>query len=134
MCKKDITSTLGELIEHSGHVAKLLISGEIALNEGELKLTQKYTKEASETLSVMTKDIFVEVRESLCVSSKDTNDYDIPTTLELVKQLAEIVYNTGVMLGIVVKNTNESIQKTVELKLLKSINTVEEIYNAIYEN
>lgn len=130
----ELLSRLGELLEHSSHAAKLLVSSEIALNDGEITLTQKYNKEAQSLIEIMTKDIFLEIEEVLDSSSDQTNDYDLPNNLELIKQLADIAYNCGVMLGIVVEDTASLVRKTVEEKLLKSINTVVEIYNQLYNN
>jgi len=126
--------TIAELIENSAHVAKLLCANEICLNDGDLKSSQKCVMEASDLLNVLTKDVFIEVEDDFKLSTTNTVEYDIPTTLELAKQLNDIVYNSGVLLGLILDKQSESIINAKKEKILTLINTVVEINNAIFQN
>lgn len=131
---EELTEVLYEMVEHTGYVSKLLISSEIAMNDGEISESQKNTKEAQTLLGTIIGDVFVEFAEACEIENNDTNDYDIPTCLELVRQLNDIQYNVGVLLGLIADEQNDNILKTCELKIKKSINTVIKIYNNIYNN
>ncbi len=130
----ELLEILYEMVEQVGHVSKLLVSSEIALNDGELADSQKATMEAKNCLATMVGDVFEEFATECRTTIEETNDYDIPTVLELVRQLCDLEYNAGVMLGLTIDNQSESLYKTVQNKVQKCINTVVEIYNAIYNN
>lgn len=131
---EELLEVLYEMVEHTGYVSKLLVSSEIAMNDGEIAECQKYTKEAQTLLGTMIGDVFVEFAEACEVENDEVNDYDIPTSLELVKQLNDIQYNIGVLLGLIADEQNEQILKTCEIKIKKATNTIIEIYNSIYNN
>ena len=126
--------TLSELIEHSSHSSELLIAGEIALNDGDLELSQKYNIDAQNLLNTMVKDIFEETKQELNITSDKVDDYDIATTLELAKQLAKLSNNAASYIGVVLDSQNSVILGIVSNKIITAINTVVEIYNAIFNN
>ncbi len=126
--------TISELIEHSSHASDLLITGEIALNDGDLELSQKSNIEAQNLISTMIKDIFEETKQELNITSDKVDDYDIPTTLELAKHLAKLSNSAASYIGVVLDAQNSVILGIVSNKIATSINTVVEIYNAIFNN
>ena len=87
-----------EIIQNTGYIAKTLVNSEIAMNDGDLAASQKYTKEAQHLLATTINDNFKEYRESVSVDTDSTNEYDIPTTLELVKQITALQYTAGMLL------------------------------------
>ena len=54
---------LGELVENCGHISKQLLASEIAMNDGDLALSQKNMMEAQGLVKVMLDDVFKEVIE-----------------------------------------------------------------------
>lgn len=126
--------TLSELIEHATHTSDLLIGGEIALNDGEIELSQKNNVEAQNMLHTMIKDIFEETKQELSLDCDKVNDYDLPTTLELARQLVKVANNAASYITVVLDAQNTVIKGIVANKLQTSINTVVEIYNAIFNN
>ena len=122
-----------EIIQNTGYIAKTLVNSEMAMNDGELAASQKYTKEAQNLLATTINDNFKEYREAISVDTDSTNEYDIPTTLELIKQLAALQYTAGMLLCTTLDNQDMIIENLTK-KLLIDINTIEEIYNAIYNN
>ncbi len=127
-------SKIGELIENCGQISKLLISSEIAINDGDLALSQKSMVEAQALIKVMLEDVFLEVKEEFNIDNKDVFDYDIPTTLELVKFFNDAVYNAGVLINLLIDKGGEEIIKSIQTKIVKDLNTIEEIATAIFFN
>ncbi len=123
---------LTELIEHSAEANKLLVSNAIEMENGDLAKAQKYMKEASSLLSVMIKDIFVEVKE-LILSSDDEEDYDF-STLDIAKLLAGVVYNASCLISCLLNNDSEIVKENVQKKLVKNINAVVSLTEAILLN
>lgn len=130
----NLQKTLCELIEHSSHTSSLLIDGEIALNDGDLAASQKANMDAQALLDTMVKDIFVETRQALSSSSNKTDDYDLPSTLELAKSLAKTAQNAASLLLLIISGESQRLQSIMIEKVLTNINTVIEIYNAIFNN
>lgn len=125
---------LGELVENCGQVSKLLLASEIAMNDGDLALSQKNMKEAQGLVKVLMDDVFEEVSEMLSVDTSETIDYDIPTPLEMARMLSEVNYNAGVLITLIMDESVSNVLEIAKLKLQKAINTVEEIAQAIFFN
>ncbi len=131
---ENLYKTLSELIEHSSHASELLINGEIALNNGELELSQKCNIEAQQLINTMTKDVFVEITTLLNATNDKVEEYDIPNTLELAKSLTKLCHAAASYQTVVLDAQNSVILGIVANKILSAINTVVEIYNAIFNN
>lgn len=131
MNKKIIT--LSELIEHSSEAIRLLVSNEIDMGNGDIKNAQRHIKDATNLLSVMLKDIFVEVKEVLTVHTSDLDDFDF-SSLDVAKLLTNVIYNAGSLVGLLENGQADAVTKTVETKLLKSINSVEALANSLFFN
>lgn len=125
---------LGELIENCGHISKLLIASEIAINDGDLQGSQKNMVEAQNLVKVMLSDVFNEVVEMFGIECDETVDYDMPTTLELARIMNEAVYNAGVLINLVLDKSSDTIIEGVKIKIVKDINTINEISQAIFFN
>ena len=124
--------TLTELIEHSSEANKLLISNAISMEDGELAKAQKYLKEATSLLSVMIKDVFNEVKEVM-PNIEDEEDYDF-STLDISKLLSLTTYNAGCLIGCILSNESDIVKENVQKKLIKNINAVTSLTQAILLN
>ena len=122
-------SLLAELLETSAHACNCFIKGEIALNDGNVEDCQKFNKEGQVLINALIKDTFLEIEEEFGANDGQTNDYDYPNNLELIKSLNEITMQVGSLLS-----ADENIKKIVVPQLYKAINTTREIYLALFEN
>lgn len=122
---------LAELLEASAHACNCFIKGEIALNDGNVEDCQKANKEGQVLVNALIKDTFWEIEEEFGENNGQTNDYDYPNNLELIKSLNEITMQVGSLLASI---DDENIKKIVIPQLYKSINTSKEIYLALFEN
>lgn len=122
---------LAELLEASAHACNCFIKGEMALNDGNVEDCQKYNKEGQVLVNALIKDTFLEIEEEFGENNGQTNDYDYPNNLELIKALNEITMQVGALLAAM---EDENIKKIVVPALYKAINTSKEIYMALFEN
>ena len=125
---------LGELVENCGHISKQLLASEIAMNDGVLALSQKNMMEAQGLVKVMLDDVFKEVIEMFGIETNETVDYDMPTSLEMARVMNEAVYNAGVLINLILDNGSATIQDSIKTKLVKDLNTIDEIAQAIFFN
>lgn len=124
-------SILAELLEASAHACNCFIKGEIALNDGNVENCQKTNKEGQVLINALIKDTFIEIEEEFGENEGQTNDYDYPNNLELIKSLNEITMYVGALLASL---DDDNIKKIVVPQLYKAINTTKEIYLALFEN
>ena len=129
----EIIKKLSELIEHSSYLSSLFTSNAIAMENGEMQDAQKFTKEATAFLSVMLKDIFVDIEDVLGANSQDESDYDF-SILDMIKLLSEINHNSGILIGMILENQPETIQKNVKNKIICAINAVKSLAQALFFN
>lgn len=122
-------SLLAELLEASAHACNCFIKGEMALNDGDVETCQKANKEGQVLVNALIKDTFLEIEEEFGENDNQTNDYDYPNNLELIKALNEITMQVGALLS-----ADENIKKIVLPALFRAINTAKEIYLALFEN
>lgn len=127
-------SLLTELVSHSAHVGKLLISSEIAMNDGNLQESMKYTKEAQGLLKTMKNDVFEEFNEAFNTQNANSYDYDIPTPLELSKCLFSLQFNCGSLMSLLSENKTGTLANNLTNQIASDIATILEIYTAIYDN
>ena len=133
MCEK--CDTLNELLQTSAHACKLLLSSEIAINNGEISECQKHTKEAQDLVGFLVKDTFLEYEEKFNTSEETTtSSYDLPSTLELAKVLTNLQYNIGILLSFNDETQAGTLEKTTTLQIQKDINTIKKLYNELYNN
>lgn len=130
----ELVKIMSETIEHSGQVCKLFVSSEIALNDGDTELSVKCNKDGQQLYSTMSKDVFVEIKDILNVSTDETLDYDYPSVLELSKVLSDLNYNLGRYIGLELNNQGDSVKDIVANKIMTDINTCNEIYDMLFNN
>ncbi len=127
MAKQELFS---ELLETTANACACFVDAEIKVGDGELAESQKYVKKGQILMKALLTDTFKEMEEEFGLNVQETNDYDYPNNMELIKSLAQICAHLGSYLG-----TNESLVQNITLKnLFKAINTAKEIYLALYEN
>lgn len=124
---------LAEIIEQCGQAGKYLSASEIAMNDGDIAECQKQSKKAQELLKTMVRDVFKEFEDEYGDIGFKTNDYDYPNNMELIKALNELVYNLGVLVGLIIEKM-DNIKANVINQTKVGIATVNEIYLALYEN
>jgi len=125
---------LYELLQNAAQVNKSLISCEIAMNDGEIQLCQKHTKEAQMLLHTMVGDVFEEFAEEFDVTDAGVNAYEIPNNLELARQTAVLMMDISLLLGMIGDNVGVSLRGSTETAIARDINTIIEIYKQIYAN
>lgn len=127
MANLDIIS---ELLETTANACNNFIQSEMKMNDGEIQDAQKFSKNGQILMKALINDCFKEVEEAIGENIQETNDYDYPNNMELIKSLNEINMALGSYLS-----AEEDIVKNIAVKnLFKAINTAKEIYLALYEN
>ncbi len=121
---------LSELLETSATACENFLKSEIALNDGDVELCQKYSKDGQQLVKTLIKDTFKEFRDEFNCNIEDVQDYDYPNNMELVVALNSISKNIGALLS----SDDDKIKNLIIEKLCKSINTVIEIYLTLFEN
>lgn len=124
---------LSELIENASEVNRLLISNAIAMENGEIVEAQNSLKQATSLLSVMIKDIFVEVGEILEVNSYEEEIYDF-SMLDIAKLLSKVCFNASSLINCYLNGDLGSIKSSIETRLFKSINATKSLTMAILLN
>lgn len=127
-----LLSKLGELIEHSGEAAKLIIASEVALNDGELATSQKNTMKAIDMLKTMCNDVFIEILEEMEIEDDgQTSDLD-PYALNLAYALSNVCYNAGVLLNMILEAEEERVVLISKTKLMHAISDAKSLFETLY--
>ena len=127
-----LLSKLGELVEHSGEASKLIITSEVALNDGELVQSQQNTKKAIDLLKTMCGDVFVEVLEEMEIEDDgQASDLD-PNALNLAYALSNVCYNAGVLFNMILQNEEERVVAISKTKLLHAITDAKSLFETLY--
>lgn len=120
-----------ELIENASECAKLLTQSQIALDDGDLALSQKYFLQVKSTLSALNLDTFNEIK-SLCNEEiTESDDYDI-SSLNLACLLDDAVKTCGVLIGMELDDEKENIKQMMLSKLIKTLNAVSELFETLF--
>lgn len=121
---------IAELLETTANACNCFIKAEKKINDGDIAGSQSDTKKGQALMKALISDTFLEAEEELGENNGETNDYDYPNNMELIKSLNEICMHLGSFMS-----SNEDIVKNIALKnLFKAINTAKEIYSSLYEN
>ena len=121
---------IAELLETTANACDSFIKCEMMVNDGEIQESQKYSKNGQILMKALIKDCFKEIEEVIGENIQETNDYDYPNNMELIKALNQISMYLGSYLS-----ASEVLVKNIAIKnLFKAINTAKEIYEALYEN
>lgn len=124
------TEIIAELLETTANACNCFIKSEMALNDGDVVNSQKYSKNGQVLMKALINDTFKEVEEILGENIQETNDYDYPNNMELIKSLNEIAMYLGSYMS-----SEEDMIRNISIKnLFKAINTAKEIYSALFEN
>ena len=91
-------------------------------------------KEAQRLVKVMLDDVFNEVAEMFEIECNDVLDYDLPTTLEMIKAMNDATYNAGILINLILDKSSETIIESVKIKILKALNAIDEMAQAIFFN
>ena len=78
--------------------------------------------------------LFEEIREGFLLDNKQFFDYDDYSALDLVRELNEISYNAGCLMGFLLETPDGELEKSLKVKILKHINTVVNLYKDLYCN
>lgn len=121
---------IAELLETTANACNCFIKAEMKINDGDIAGSQSDTKKGQALTKALISDTFLEAEDELGENNGETNDYDYPNNMELIKSLNEICMHLGSFMS-----SNEDIVKNIALKnLFKAINTAKEIYSSLYEN
>lgn len=124
-------SELFELLETATNACDNFIKSEIALNDGDVEASQKFSKNGQTLVKALIKDTFVEIAEDFDIAEDGVNDYDYPNVLELIKALNEI----SMFVASLLSSSNDQMTMPIyKRKILKANNTVKEIFISLYEN
>ena len=125
---------LYELLQNTSFILKNLVNSEIAMNDGEIADCQKFNKESQTLLSASIKDTFEEFVEMAGTETDEVNDYDIPNNFELIRQLNQVQCDLAITFDLINDNLSDEIIKSNLKKIVVNLNTIKEIYEAIYLN
>lgn len=126
-------ATLSELLEQCSEASKLIISNAIAMENGDIAEAQKDIRELTSLMSVMMRDIFVEVADMISNNVAEEESYDF-STLDIAKLLAKLSYTASSLISCYVHDYSLSVQTNIEIKLMKCINATRSLVNALLLN
>ena len=87
-----------ELIENANECSKLLILSQIAIDDGNLTLSQKYFLQVKDILNTLVNDTFNEIKELCSSPVLDSDDYDI-SSLNLASLLNDACHSAGTLVS-----------------------------------
>lgn len=123
-------SLYAELLEAASNANSAFIKSEMAINDGNVEDSQKYSKDGQVLIRALIKDTFNEIDE-LGENKGDINDYDYPNNFELIKSLNDISIAVGALLA---AQEDENIINIILPSLFKAANTTKEIFISLFEN
>lgn len=121
---------ISELLQTSASACDNFIKSQIALEDGDVQVCQNASQKGVQLIKAMIKDSFEEFEEEYKTSISDCLDYDYPNNMELIKALNSLSVNVGGLLG----SEDDKIADMFAKKIQISINTIKEIYLALFEN
>lgn len=129
----DKIAILSELLEQCSEASKLIISNAIAMENGDIAEAQKDIREVTSLLSVMLRDVFVEVHEMIASNVTEEESYDF-STLDIAKLLMKVAYNASSLINCYCHDYSPSVQINIETKLIKCMNATKSLVNSILLN
>ena len=103
------------------------------MENGEIIEAQNSLKQATSLLSVMIRDVFIEVCEILEVSCVDEETYDF-SMLDIAKLLSKVCLNASSLINCYINGDAGCIKDSIETRLIKSINATKSLTLAILLN
>lgn len=125
------TKIYGELIENASHCTKLLILSQLAIDEGDLGLSQKYFLQVKDILNTLNKDTFLEVKELCSTEVTESDDYDI-SFLNLACLLSDATKTASTLLIMELEDQQNPIKNVMLIKLIKTLNACTELYETLF--
>lgn len=132
MCEK--CDTLFEILQGAAHANKLLISSELAINNGDIADCQKFSGEAQDLLKTLINDSFKEFFEKFSVPQTPVTTPDIPSNLEIAKTLSNLQFNLSIVLSFSEDTQPGTIYDSTLKEISKDINIITKLYSILYEN
>lgn len=126
---KDV-ALISEILQTSATACEHFIKSQIALEDGDVQSCQIESQKGQQLIKSLLHDTFKEFQEEYKINSCEILDYDYPNNMELVKALNSLSINIGGLL----ESDDEKITHLFAKKVQISINTIEEIYLALFEN
>ena len=121
---------ISELLQTSASACDNFIKSQIALEDGDVQACQNASQKGVQLIKAMIKDSFEEFEEEFDAKTSECLDYDYPNNMELIKALNSLSVNVGGLLG----SEDDKIADMFAKKIQISINTIKEIYLALFEN
>ena len=121
---------ISELLQTSASACDNFIKARLRLKMATCKHVKMPAKRGQQLVRTLIKDTFEEFEAEYKTSLSDCLDYDYPNNMELIKALNSLSVNVGGLLGA----EDEKIALMFAKNIQKSINTVKEIYLALFEN
>ncbi len=123
--------TYCELIENANECSKLLILSQIAIDDGDLTLSQKYFLQVKDILNTLVGDTFNEIKELCSSPVLESDDYDI-SSLNLAALLSDACHSAGVLVSMENEEQSNSIKEAILTKLVKTLNACTELYSTLF--
>ena len=120
-----------ELIEGASQSSKLLILSQLAIDDGDLALSQKYFLQVKDILNTLCNDTFVEIKELAQNEIQESDDYDI-SSLHLACLLNDACHSAGVLVGMELENQPDSLKNVILTKLIKTLNASQELFETLF--
>ena len=127
----DEFNELIELLEAATNACDFFIKSEIALNDGNVEDSQKFSKNGQILVRALIKDTFEEIKEDFDINDEKTNDYDYPNIMELIKSFNNI---SACVASYIASIKDENIKNILKTKIILANNTTKEIYQSLFEN
>ena len=121
---------ISELLQTSASACDNFIKSQIALEDGDVQVCQNASQKGQQLVRTLIKDSFEEFEEEFDAKTSECLDYDYPNNMELIKALNSLSVNVGGLLG----SEDDKIADMFAKKIQISINTIKEIYLALFEN
>lgn len=120
-----------ELIEGASESSKLLILSQLAIDDGDLALSQKYFLQVKDVLTTLKKDTFEEVKDLYPEYLTDSEDYDI-SSLHLACLLNDAIKTASILIGMEVEQQTDTLKNAMLNKLIKTINACTELFDTLF--
>ena len=120
-----------ELIENTTEASKLLIASQVALDDGDLTLSQKYFLQVKDILNTLNGDTFDEVKELYSDPTDESEDYDI-SSLNLAQLLCVSAKTASTLLSIELDDQSNPTKSALENKLVKTLNACSELFGILF--
>ncbi|MBO5884832.1 MAG: hypothetical protein J6Q51_03450 [Clostridia bacterium] len=120
-----------ELIEGASESSKLLILSQLAIDDGDLTLSQKYFLQVKDILNTLKNDTFEEIKELYNNEVLDSDDYDI-TSLNLAALLNDACKTASVLIGMEVEEQSQTLKAVMLEKLIKTLNACSELFDTLF--